>query len=356
MGGLSDLAQGGTAPMVSVIVPVRNEERHIEACLRSIFQGSYPAGKLEVFVVDGCSEDLTVDKVQKLIDDGYPVTVLRNDAKMIPHALNIAIRKCTGDYVCRIDAHAAYPVEYIRTFVDHMERRTDVDNIGCAIETVPSSPTRSALAIALAMSHPFGVGDAHFRTGVEEETIVDTVPFGFFRRSAFERYGLFDEDMLRHEDGEMNHRIIRSGGKILLIPGLKVTYYARDRFIHLARMYHQYGYFKPLAQAKLKRPVSYRQFAPVVLLTTLATLFGSAAVWRSLPMLFAGLAFLGLYSAASVASALHLVATRGQSVRLVPAIAAAFWTMHFSWGSGYFRGLVNFVLLKRRMKDIRTSR
>jgi len=357
MDDTTPFAQGTSPPRVSVIVPVRNEERYIEKCLRSVLEGTHPTYRLEVFVVDGCSDDLTVGKVEDLIErERWPITILRNDAKMIPHALNLAIKRCTGDYICRIDAHASYPPEYIETLVRHMESRADVDNVGCAINTTPSNSTVSAQAIALAMSHPFGVGDARFRTGVKEEKLVDTVPFGFFRRTAFEKYGLFDEEMLRHEDGEMNHRIIRSGGRVLIVPDVTVTYYARPSFAALARMYHQYGYFKPLAQAKLRRPVSYRQFAPVALIGTLAVLFGCAAILRSLPALIAALLVIAAYGLAAVISALHLVTTRGERLKLVPAIVAAFATMHFSWGLGYFRGLVSFVLLRKRLKDIGTTR
>ena len=91
----------------------------------------------------------------------------------------------------------------------------------------PAAPGPVPEAIALAMAHPFGVGNARFRTGADGPTWVDTVPFGCFRRSLFDRIGVFDPELARNQDDELNGRIIRAGGRILLLPDLAIDYFAR---------------------------------------------------------------------------------------------------------------------------------
>lgn len=84
---------------------------------------------------------------------------------------------------------------------------------------------------------------------VNEPTEVDTVPYGCFRRDAFDRFGLFDEHMIRNQDDEMNARIV-GGGKIILLPDLFIDYHARESISKMATMFFQYGLFKPLVNLK----------------------------------------------------------------------------------------------------------
>ena len=53
-------------PFVSVIVPMRNEKRYIERCIRSLTAQDYPTDRFEVIVVDGGSEDGSRDVVESL--------------------------------------------------------------------------------------------------------------------------------------------------------------------------------------------------------------------------------------------------------------------------------------------------
>ena len=105
--------------------------------------------------------------------------------------------------------------------------------------------------VAVGMSHPLGVGNSYFRIGAAADRWVDTVPFGCYRREVFDRIGLFDEELVRNQDDELNLRLIKHGGRILLSPRIVCKYYARDSLAKLWRMYYQYGYFKPLVVRKL---------------------------------------------------------------------------------------------------------
>src|SRR6266513_1865168 len=213
-------------PTVSVIVPCRDEERYIARCLDSIAATDYPRERLEVLVVDGMSEDRT----RAIVADygaRYPfIRLLDNPGRIPPTAVNTGIRAARGEILVRVDAHGVYPPNYIPALVAALEQ-TGADSVGGVLVTLPANDTAIAQGIAIAMSHPFGVGNSYFRVGVREPRWVDTIAFFCCRRETFERVGLFDETLARDEDSEFNGRLIQAGGRILLVPHVTAQYYAR---------------------------------------------------------------------------------------------------------------------------------
>jgi glycosyltransferase involved in cell wall biosynthesis len=236
-------------PMVSVMIPCLNEEGYIAGCLDSILASDYPKDRLEILVADGRSSDRTREIVAPYVTRHASVTLLDNPAGTTPAALNVAVRAASGDVIIRMDAHVTYPPEYIRRLVRGLEE-SGADNVGGVLETVPAEDTAVARAIAIGMSHRFGVGNSHFRVGSTKAREVDTVAFGCFRRDVFVRAGLFDEELIRNQDDEFNFRLISRGGRVLLLPEVSCRYFARRSLAHLSRMYYQYGYFKPLVVRK----------------------------------------------------------------------------------------------------------
>jgi len=224
-----------SVPTVSVIIPCREEQAHIGACLRSVLANDYPQDRIEILVVDGMSRDGTPAIVAEVAQEHATVKLLENPQRTVPAALNRGLREARGEIIMRMDAHALYPRDYISGLVAWL-LSSGADNVGGVCVTVPANRTATARAIALALSHPFGVGDAQHRVGVQEARWVDTVPFGCYRRSSFDRVGGFDEELVRNQDVEFNHRLIRRGGRVLLVPGIKSYYYARGSLRQLARM------------------------------------------------------------------------------------------------------------------------
>ena len=165
--------------------------------------------------------------------------------------------------------------------------QSGADNVGGVCRTLPASDSAMAKAIAVGMSHPLGVGNSHFRIGCRpEDRWVDTVPFGCYRREVFDRIGLFDEELVRNQDDELNLRLIKHGGRILLSPRIVCKYFARDSLAKLWRMYYQYGYFKPLVVRKVGGVMTLRQLLPPLFVLGLIDARPLAAPWS----LFLGLA------------------------------------------------------------------
>src|SRR5438445_2856747 len=180
-------------PVVSIVVPCRNEAKYVGRMLDSILANEYPRDRLEVLVVDGRSDDGTRDVIMDYAGRHAVIQLIDNPMRTTPCALNLGISRARGAIIMRMDAHAYYPPNYIADLVAWLEQ-SDADNVGGAWLTVPADATATARAIAAVLAPPFGIGNAHYRLGTNEPRDVDTVPLGCFRRVVFERGGMSDEE------------------------------------------------------------------------------------------------------------------------------------------------------------------
>lgn len=340
---------------VSIIIPCRNEEKFVSKCLDSIIDNDYPKDKLEILVVDGMSEDQTRETIEKYTRKCPFIKLLNNPKKITPCALNIAIKYAKGGIIMRMDVHTTYEKDYIFKCVRYLKEYS-ADNVGGIWITLPGAKTLKAEAIATVLSSSFGVGNSYFRTGVKEPKLVDTVPFGCYRREVFEKIGLFDEDLIRNQDDEFNLRLIKNAGKILLVPEIVSYYYARDSLKKLWMMFFQYGYFKPLVAQKVSGVLTWRQLIPALfvgslIFTGILSFFGKRFLWLFLFVV-------ALYVVANTVFSFSVSLKKG--LKLLPFVAISFATLHLSYGIGYLKGIIDFVILKRhlkkKIKDIKLTR
>ncbi|RKY23404.1 MAG: glycosyltransferase family 2 protein, partial [Planctomycetota bacterium] len=122
-------------PFVSVIMPIRNEVDFIARGIRSILDNDYPGDKLEIIVVDGCSDDGTQELVEKIAEKDSRVTLLTNPAKIVPTALNLGLKAAKGEIFIRIDGHAEVPADFIKNSVRCLAEHPDAWVAGGYIET-----------------------------------------------------------------------------------------------------------------------------------------------------------------------------------------------------------------------------
>jgi len=329
-------------PLVSVIIPCRNEAGWIRSCLESIAGNDYPKQRIEVLVVDGLSDDGTRATVKALAEQ-YPfVRLLDNPKQITPAALNVGIEEARGDVIMRMDAHYQYARDYISRLVTWLQR-SGADNVGGVLISRPANETAVARAIAAGTSHAFGIGNAWYRVGAAEPRWVDTVPFGCYRREVFDRIGLFDEELVRNQDIELNRRLARDGGKMLLVPEVVVYGSARDSLRKLARMYFQYGYFNPLVLKKTGGPVTSRQVATPTFVASLFLGTVLAALFPWAVVAFAGL--LGVYLALVMTFSVATAVKRGWRCGLV--LPVVFPLLHIAHGLGFLKGVLDFLVLGR---------
>ncbi len=330
---------------VSVIIPTRNESKYIGDTLKSVFMQDYPSQFVEVIIADGESDDDTKAVVEELIVKHSNVKLISNPERIVPYALNYAIVASSGDIIIRMDSHSSYPQNYISRLVGELERLKS-DNVGGVCITLPANDDLIPTAIALSISHPFGIGDSTFRVGSDKIKEVDTVPFGCFRRTLFDEIGFFDTDLIRNQDDEFNGRLLKNGGKIHLIPDVKIKYYARSDIKSLVKMFYQYGLFKPLVNKKLGAPATLRQFVPPLFLLFLL----SGLLLPMLPFIFvmAWLFFVAFYFFMSIIVGL-ILATKEKRFTLLIVIPFLFPLIHISYGWGYLRGFYLVYVLNRKL-------
>lgn len=330
---------------VSVVVPCRNEARHIRACLDSILATDYPLDQLEILVADGASDDGTREILNEFQsahgggESGPVFRILDNPRRITPCGLNAAIPAARGDVIVRMDAHATYPPDYIPVLVSALEE-TGVAIVGARIETVPADDGAVARAIATGMSHPFGVGPSRFRIGTAERRLVDHLPFFACRSELFRQAGLFDEELVRNQDGEFSSRVRRAGGEIMLIPNAVASYFARDSIRRLGRTLFQYGYYKPLTARKIGRVMTARQLVPPLFVLALATLSVLQFFW--VPAAVSLAACIGLYLLAVLA--FSVLSLRSLPARAAAVLPVVFPVMHLCYGYGYLKRLVEFAV------------
>ncbi len=332
-------------PFVSIIIPCRNEKKFIAECLDSVIAQDYPQERLEILVVDGRSEDGTLGVVKEYSTKYLFIRALDNPQRIVSSAMNTGIREARGEVIVRMDAHSVYERNYVSNCVRHLSE-SGVDNVGGLFVTLPADDTSISNAIAYALSHPFGVGNSYFRIGSSEPRLVDTVPFGCYKREVFERIGFFDEDLIRNQDDEFNHRLIKNGGKVLLVPEIVSYYHARDSLAKLFRMYYQYGYFKPLAVRKLGSVLTWRQLMPSLLIVGVIASFVLSFIFK--PFKWPLFLVLSLYLAANLGFSFYIAAEKG--LKYILTLPFAFLTLHAGYGIGYLKGMWDFFILKKHTR------
>lgn len=328
-----------STPGVSVVIPCYNEEHFIGRVLESLSQ-QYSAEQFEIIVVDGMSIDHTRDVLAQFVA-AHPrlkIRLVDNPRRAIPAALNLGVSVAQGDVIVRMDAHSIPSPDYIRRAVELL-RRPDVAVVGMPWRIRPGADTLTARAIALAVAHPFGIGDAEYRvagSGTESE-FVDTVPFGVFGKKLWQELGGFNEELLANEDYDFNYRVRQSGGGVLLDTSGHCTYFARATFGALARQYFRYGLWKALMVKLHPRSIKLRQLAAPLFVLSLAglTLLG----WWLAPARWVLAAVLAAYTLLAFVSALQLL-RRDRDVRLLPLIPVGFLLIHLGWGIGFLSGLL----------------
>jgi glycosyltransferase involved in cell wall biosynthesis len=325
-------------PLVSVILPIRNEASHIGRSLQAVCAQDYCPHRLEILVVDGMSDDSTRSIVTDFMARDARVRLLDNPRRIVPTALNRGIAAANGDILIRVDGHAVIAADYVRRCVADLER-LEVDCVGGPIDA--AGETYVARAIAIAQSSPFGVGNAAFRHALHSQ-YVDTLAFGAYKSKVFERIGLFDEELVRNQDDEFNFRLVRAGGKIWLDTDIRSTYYSRATLRGLWKQYLQYGFWKVRVIQKHRRPASWRHLVPgSFVLALVGSLVLSGILSSPLTLLFVCLPYAG----ASFLASLWTAARRGW--QYAPVLPLAFAAMHLAYGIGFLGGLARFGLARR---------
>lgn len=327
--------------LVSILIPVRNEEMYIQRCLESVIAFELPEGySIETLILEGISEDATV----RILEENFrhtDIKIITNPEKIQSAALNRGIRQSKGEYILRLDAHSRYPVDYLKKLIA-TSISVEADNYGGVCITMPGGENYGAQVVQAVTTHRFGVGNSGFRVG-HKEGYCETVPFGFYRRAVFETVGLFDERLVRSQDYEMNKRIVRSGGKIWQNPEIKIDYFNQRYFskfitkqFSLEGQYNAYMWFLAPYTLSFRHMIT-SLFVGIIISGGLLSLVIPGFLFYYLPIFI-------LYFACAFAASVQQAVFYKKYWHLIT-LPFCFFSFHFSHGLGTLTGL--FKLLFR---------
>lgn len=328
--------QSSTQPRVSIVLPCRNEAGHIEACIQSILAQEAPEGGMEVIVADGMSTDGTHEYLEEAARQHPQLRVLSNPGRIVSTGLNAAIRAARGEIIVRMDAHTTYAPDYVRECLAVM-KETGADNVGGPMQTQADTFMEKAIRAVFHCTWAVGGARSHQPT---YEGFVDTVIYGCWNKSVFDRVGLFDEELVRNQDDEHNLRLARSGGRIYQSPHIRSWYHVRGSLTALFRQYMQYGYWKVLVIQKHQTAASFRHLVPGAFVATLGFAIALGFFWSPAFLAVAGLIL--CYGVATLALSLAIAARSNWT--LLPVLPVVISCFHFGYGYGFLRGILDFVV------------
>jgi succinoglycan biosynthesis protein ExoA len=294
------------APLVSVVVPCRNEEAFIAKAVGSILANDWPAGSLEVIVVDGMSDDGTREIVKNIGAGDARVRLVDNPALFAGGAMRVGVAAARGDYVVRVDAHAEIPPDYVKTGVAILQGHPEIWAVGGPVDRVAAG--EEGRLVAAINSSIFATGNTPVRVG-RVEGPVDAVLYPVWRRDVFERVGDFDETLVRNQDDDHHYRIRWAGGVIYQTQQMRAKYYVRGSVRQLLRQYTQYAFWKMAVAKKHGRFIDWKPLAPPAFFAALA--LTAAGGFVAPPLWLVSGALATVYIMADVAASAAVAAKTG---------------------------------------------
>jgi glycosyltransferase involved in cell wall biosynthesis len=339
-------------PSISVIVPCRNEERYIAACLDSLLPSSSADGQLEILVVDGMSRDKTREIVAEYGKKEPLVRLVDNPAGTIPAAMNIGVRNARGQVILKIDAHSNYPRDYISNCVESLTR-FEADNAGGIVRILPANESLTAKSIAVALAHRFASGNAYVKVGAKGPCWADSAAFGCWRKEVLEKIGGWNEKLGGSSDMDLNARLKEAGGRILLNPDIQISYYADANFRSYWKHNFADGVWATYVLKFRSRAWAWRHWVPMAFLLSLLISAGLVLISRIFGLVFMGI--LGCYVLVNLAAMIQ-ISFQEKSIKYLLLLPLAFGIRHFAHGVGALYGAILLVLPGEHWKGRRGTK
>ena len=329
--GTADPAEPG----VSYVMPVLNEVDHIDGAVRSLLAQDY-RGPFEIVLALGPSVDGTDDIIAALAREEPRIRRIANELGSTPGGLNAAIRAAVHPIVVRVDAHSVLPADYTRIAVATL-LATGADNVGGIMRAEGTTPFQRAVAHAYGARVGLG-GTPHHVGGTAGPA--ETAYLGVFQRQRLFDVGLFDEEIKRGQDWELNRRLRASGGTVWFTPELEVIYRPRSSLRALVRQFVATGLWRGELARRFPGSNSLRYFVPPAMVVGVVSglVIGSAGLIASAGWLTLAFVVPALYASFVVTASVSVIATDG--VRCALWFLVVLPCIHFGWGSGFILGFL----------------
>ncbi|MBN1420386.1 MAG: glycosyltransferase [Planctomycetes bacterium] len=325
-------------PLVSIVMPVRNEAAALPETLRRLAEQTYPRDRMEILIVDGQSDDETV-RVARAQAPTFPcLRILSNPTRLSSSSRNLAIRESRGEIIAIIEGHCLVEPDFIECAVDLLEAH-DVDCLGRPIDLIPSNPTTFARAIVAGRTAPLGHSGKSFVYREGEGPAPAMSMATVYRRRVFDTLGLFDESFDACEDLEFNWRSERAGLRTYFSDRLRVRYLARGDFRSLFRQVLRYGHGRFRYVCKHSHAADVETLILPAFSAAILALPVVALACVLLPPIAVAvlLAPYVLYVLILAAGSVATAARRGWA--LLPYLPGVFFTIHFGLGLGFLQAM-----------------
>lgn len=315
-------------PLVSIVIPMRNEKNYIKRCIETFLKQSYPLQKMEIIVVDGQSTDGSREIVEKL-GKKYPVKLLDNPTGFTPTGMNIGLKAAQGEIGVVFSAHATAHKDFIKKSVETLQE-TDAAAVGGRL--INRSEGEFAQLAGKVLGHPFGVGNSKFRYS-DKPGYVDTVAYGAYRMDVLKETGLFDERLIRNQDIELNYRIRKFGYKLYFNPAIESYYAPRESYGRFTKQGYANGYWNIITAKLCAQSLSWRHFVPLAFVLALI-ISGVLSIAFTTPWFIALVA--GPYLLLDIIVSTKLAGSYGEFSQLL----VLFPSLHISYGLGSLVSLI----------------
>jgi cellulose synthase/poly-beta-1,6-N-acetylglucosamine synthase-like glycosyltransferase len=314
----------------SIVIATRNEEDFIGSCLETLENQEINRAKYEIIIIDGLSEDSTINIITEKQKSYSNIVLLSNPKKIAASAFNIGIKESKGKYVFILGAHTEYPSDFIKKILDSFDAN-HADCIGG--REIQKSKSRLGEVFATVRNTAFGGGLSPYRYSNKKQ-YVKTVAYGCYRKEALERVGGFDEGLIRNQDNDLNKRIIQSGGKILFDPSIRHYYFSRDTLEGIYKQLFGYGYWEAKLIKRRKSQLSIVTLIPsIFVIYTLIALLLLLSHGTAFPLYLEFIPYLVIFAF----YAIRVIIPK----QLNPMIALFLYLIiHFSIGLGFIVGLI----------------
>lgn len=335
---MTDTKSDSKAPQVSVIMGTLNEEGHIESCLDALLdQREFDTDRMEILIADGGSTDRTRDILDRYQQSHSQIRWFENPTRIPPAAWNICLEHTRGDVIILMGAHTVVDDGFVSANLRMLDRVPDAGCVGGRLATTAKGYLQTA--IALALTSPFGAGNARYRYA-DQPGYVETLGYGAYRKAVFEKVGRFQEDLTRNADWEFNYRMALAGFRIFFSPEIRSTYTPRTSLRRLWRQQFRTGFDKVKVIRRYPRSFLWRHMIPSLFVLVLfggpllAPIFGPAMfLWR---LTMGGYAMISVIFSATAA--------QQGGWQYLPILPIVFLTIHLSYGLGLIGGWVRHLI------------
>jgi len=323
----------GDLPLVSAIMAVRNEERHIGTAINSLLKQKTSGWEIEIIVVDGNSSDGTEEIVKGIARGDSRVKLAINKQRKTPYAFNLGIQRARGEYICILGAHTTYAQDYIATCLEELKLHGAAGCSGRLI-TRPGGDGLQARLVAWTLAHPFGTSARSMRT--RGAGYADTIPYPIFLKNTLLEVGAYNTQLHRNQDNDLSQRLRARGYKLYLTDKTTCEYFVSRDVTSLASYAFSNGFWNIISFRMNPASMSLRHFIPgafvlALLLSVFMFLYSAtshAQSWLQAPIVLLG----AIYGIASVGVSCH-IALRERAVEAL-LMPITFLLLHVFYGAG----------------------